>query len=62
MHPASVVHLPAPLALRDLDQQIRQRNVGAVDGDQLAFSVLPRPPALLTPEADRAAGVVAQFD
>ena len=45
-HPAVVVHLSAPLALGDLDEQVRQRDVGAVDGDQLPLAVLPAPSAL----------------
>jgi hypothetical protein len=47
MHRTHIVHLTAPLAPGDLDEQIRQWDVRAVDGDQLPFGVLPLPSALL---------------
>ena len=62
MHPAHIVHLPTPLALRDLDEQVRQRDVGTVDGDQLPLLILPAPAALLAWEADGVAQVVAEFE
>ena len=62
MHPARVVRLSAQLALRNLNEQVGQRDVWPMDGDQLTLGILPAPAALLTREADRAAGVVAEFD
>jgi hypothetical protein len=62
MHPTGIVHLAALVALRDFGEKIRQRDVGAMNGDQLPLRVLSLPSALLAQEADRVAGMVAEFD
>ena len=62
MHPARVVHLPAPLAAGDLGEQVRQRDVWPMDEYQLTLGILPAPAALLAREAHRVAGVVAEFE
>jgi hypothetical protein len=35
------VHLATPIASRDLDEKIGQRDAGAMNGDQLPLRVLP---------------------
>ncbi len=42
MYGTRIVHLAAPLALRDLMPQIWQRDVGAETHDQIFFAVLTR--------------------
>ncbi|MGB7615898.1 MAG: hypothetical protein WBM06_02930 [Pseudolabrys sp.] len=56
------MRLSAPLALSDLDEQVRQRDVRAVNGNQRPLGVLPLPAALIAREAHRVARVVAEFE